>query len=53
VFCVMTFLWLVAYVAVVVRVGDVLRRGRIHRILEAITGTFLVGFGLRLATEHR
>jgi threonine/homoserine/homoserine lactone efflux protein len=53
VFCVMTFLWLVAYVAVVVRVGDVLRRGKIHRILEAITGTFLIGFGLRLATEHR
>ena len=53
IFCVMTFVWLVGYVLVVVRVGDVLRRGRIHRALEAATGTFLVGFGLRLATERR
>ncbi|HTO26816.1 MAG TPA: LysE family translocator [Gaiellaceae bacterium] len=53
IFCVMTFVWLVGYVLVVVRVGDVLRRGRIHRALEAVTGTFLVGFGLRLATERR
>ena len=53
IFCAMTFVWLVGYVLVVVRVGDVLRRGRIHRALEAVTGTFLVGFGLRLATERR
>ena len=52
IFNVMTLSWLTAYALVVSRVGDILRRDRIRRSLEAVTGLFLVGFGLRLATER-
>jgi threonine/homoserine/homoserine lactone efflux protein len=53
VFCVMTFAWLVAYGAVVAKAGDLLRRPRIRRVLEGLTGAVLISFGLRLATEQR
>lgn len=53
VFCTMTFLWLSAYGVVVAKAGDVLRRPRIRRLLDAATGTVLVAFGLRLAAESR
>ncbi|HEY7489113.1 MAG TPA: LysE family translocator [Streptosporangiaceae bacterium] len=52
-FSVMTFLWLAGYASVVASMGDLLRRGRARRILDAVTGTVLVGLGLRLAAEHR
>lgn len=53
VFCAMTFVWLSAYAAAVAKVGDVLRRPAIRRVLDAVVGTALVGLGLRLATERR
>jgi threonine/homoserine/homoserine lactone efflux protein len=53
VFCTMTFVWLSAYGAAVAKAGDVLRRPRIRRVLDAVTGTVLVAFGLRVATESR
>lgn len=53
VFSAMTLLWLCAYSALVARAGDVLRRSKVRRALEGLTGTVLVAFGLRLATEHR
>ena len=53
VFSAMTLLWLTAYSIVVARAGDVLRRPRIRRALAGLTGTVLVGFGLRLAAERR
>lgn len=49
----MTLIWLTAYALVVGRVGDVLRRDRVRRSMEGITGLVLVGLGLRLATERR
>lgn len=52
-FSAMTLVWLTAYVLVVARAGDVFRRTRVRRALEAITGTALIGLGLRLATERR
>ena len=52
VFCTLTLVWLVGYGAVVARAGDVLRRPRVRRALEALTGAVLIGFGVRLATEH-
>jgi threonine/homoserine/homoserine lactone efflux protein len=52
VFCVMTFAWLAPSALVVARAGDVLRRSRARRALDAVTGTVLVALGLRLATEH-
>jgi threonine/homoserine/homoserine lactone efflux protein len=53
VFCAMTFLWLSGYGIAVARAGDVLRRPRVRRALDAVTGTVLVALGLRLATEAR
>jgi threonine/homoserine/homoserine lactone efflux protein len=52
-FNVMTLTWLTGYALVVARVGDVLRRDRVRRSMEAVTGLVLVGLGLRLATEPR
>ena len=53
VFSAMTLAWLCGYSVAVARAGDVLRRSRIRRALEGVTGTVLVAFGLRLATERR
>jgi threonine/homoserine/homoserine lactone efflux protein len=49
----MTLIWLTGYALVVARVGDVLRRDRVRRSMEGVTGLVLVGLGLRLATERR
>ena len=51
VFCLMTFTWLSAYAVVVNRIGEVLRRGRARRLLDAVAGAVLVGFGVRLAAQ--
>jgi threonine/homoserine/homoserine lactone efflux protein len=53
VFCTMTLVWLSAYAVVVARAGDVLRRPRVRRVLDAVTGVALTVFGIRLATERR
>ena len=53
VFCALTMLWLTAYATLVARAGDVLRRPRVRRTLDAFTGTVLVGLGIRLATTAR
>ena len=52
-FCSLTFLWLSGYAWAVARAGDVLRRPRIRRALDQVTGAVLVAFGLRLAAESR
>ena len=52
-FNVMTLTWLTGYALLVARVGDVLRRDRVRRSMEAVTGLVLIGLGLRLATERR
>ena len=53
VFCSLTFTWLSGYAWAVARAGDVLRRPRIRRVLDRVTGAVLVAFGLRLAAESR
>jgi threonine/homoserine/homoserine lactone efflux protein len=53
VFCAMTLVWLAAYSVVVAKAGRVLRRERVRRAIEAVTGTVLIALGLRLATERR
>jgi threonine/homoserine/homoserine lactone efflux protein len=53
VFCLQTLAWLSAYAVAVAKAGNVLSRPPIRRALDAITGTILVAFGVRLATEHR
>jgi threonine/homoserine/homoserine lactone efflux protein len=52
VFCAMTLAWLTAYAFVITKAGDVLRRSRVRRALDALTGAVLVGLGLRLAAER-
>jgi threonine/homoserine/homoserine lactone efflux protein len=52
-FSLMTLLWLAAYAAAVARAGDFLRRPRVRRTLDALTGAVLVALGLRLATSER
>ena len=51
-FCTLTFAWLTAYAAVVARVGEHLRAGRVRNAIDRISGVVLVALGLRLATER-
>ncbi|WP_037077667.1 LysE family translocator [Pseudonocardia spinosispora] len=50
-FAALTFIWLATYAAVTAQAGDVLRRPSIRRVIEAMTGTVLIGLGARIATE--
>ena len=52
IFCAMTLVWLSAYAAAVAKAGDFLRRARIHRVLDGLTGATLIALGLRLARER-
>ena len=51
--CALTMAWLSAYAFVIARAGDVLRRPRVRRTIEAVTGTTLVALGVRLAATER
>ena len=51
-FCMLTTIWLSGYAVVVSRARALLDRGRVRRALDAVTGTVLVAFGVRLAAEH-
>jgi threonine/homoserine/homoserine lactone efflux protein len=52
-FCAIGLSWLTVYVLALARIGDFLRRPRPRRVLDGVTGLVLVGFGIRLASEHR
>jgi threonine/homoserine/homoserine lactone efflux protein len=52
-FCSLTLAWLSAYAFAVARAGDVLRRPRVRRTIDAVTGTALVALGIRLAATDR
>jgi len=52
-FCLMTFGWLSIYAFALDRIGPLLQRSRVRRTLDAVTGTVLVAFGFRLATQTR
>jgi threonine/homoserine/homoserine lactone efflux protein len=53
VFSSLTLVWLTAYAFAVAKAGDVLRRSRIRRAIDGLTGAALVALGLRLAAESR
>ena len=53
IFCSMTLVWLIGYAVAVAKAGDFLRRAKVKRVLQGITGAVLVALGLRLATECR
>jgi len=52
VFCTMTLVWLTAYGIAVAKAGDFLRRPRVRRIVDLVTGAALAAFGIRLAVER-
>ena len=52
-FCLLTWLWLALYAIALERLGATLRRSRVRRTIEAVTGAVLVALGLRLAIEPR
>jgi threonine/homoserine/homoserine lactone efflux protein len=52
VFASMTLTWLTAYAFAVAKAGDVLRRPRVRRVIDAVVGAVLLAFGVRLATER-
>jgi threonine/homoserine/homoserine lactone efflux protein len=45
--------WLTVYATLVPRAGDVLRRAPVRRALDRVTGTVLIGLGVRLALSRR
>jgi threonine/homoserine/homoserine lactone efflux protein len=51
-FALLTFAWLAFYAALTARIGAFLHRHQVRRWLEAVMGTLLIGFGLRLAMER-
>ena len=53
VFASLTLVWLTAYAFAVAKAGDLLRRSRVRRVVDGITGAALLGLGFRLAAEKR
>jgi RhtB (resistance to homoserine/threonine) family protein len=52
-FICMGLVWLTSYALLIARVGDVLKRSGVRRVLNAITGSVLTALGIRLALERR
>ena len=52
-FAVMTLLWLCAYATAVAKAGDVFRRPKLKRLIDAAVGATLVALGARLAADAR
>jgi threonine/homoserine/homoserine lactone efflux protein len=53
VFSAMTFGWLCVYAYLIPKIGGWLNRPAIRRSVDGITGTVMIGLGVRLATEQR
>lgn len=49
----MGVVWLTSYALLVAKVGALLRRSGVRRVLHAVTGTVLTALGVRLAFERR
>jgi RhtB (resistance to homoserine/threonine) family protein len=52
-FVAITAVWLGGFALAASRAASTLRRPKVKRVLDRVTGVVLIGFGLRLATEHR
>lgn len=53
VFAVVTFSWLVLHAVVLAKLRDRLRLPAVRRAIEALTGTLLIGLGVRIAADQR
>jgi RhtB (resistance to homoserine/threonine) family protein len=49
----MGLVWLTSYALLVAKVGELLRRSVVRRVLNAVTGTVLAALGVRLAFSDR
>jgi threonine/homoserine/homoserine lactone efflux protein len=47
-----SLIWLTVYATLVPRAGDVLRRQPVRRAIDRVTGTVLIGLGVRLALSR-
>lgn len=52
VFLAMGLAWLGVYALVVSQIGDLLKRSHVRRAINAVAGTLLTAFGVRLALER-
>jgi RhtB (resistance to homoserine/threonine) family protein len=52
-FVAMTVIWLSAWALMAARASAALRRPKVRRVIDRVTGSVLIAFGVRLATEHR
>ena len=48
-----SFAWMSGYAVAFDTFGDVLRRPRVRRVVDAALGTVLIGFGARLAAAQQ
>ena len=53
IFIAMGLVWLTSYALLVAKVGELLRRSGVRRVLNAITGAVLTALGVRLAVTDR
>jgi threonine/homoserine/homoserine lactone efflux protein len=53
IFCLITLCWLLTYATLLDRASVFMRRPRVRKTIEAVTGVVLIGLALRLATERR
>lgn len=53
IFVTLTVIWLAAYSLAIGQASGLMRHPRVRAILDRVTGVILVGFGIRLAFEHR
>jgi RhtB (resistance to homoserine/threonine) family protein len=53
IFATLTLLWLACYAVLIGRASALMRRPAVRRALDRVTGVVLIGFGIRLAFEHR
>ena len=53
IFVALGLLWLCAYALIAARASALLRRPRVKAAIDRVTGVVLIGFGVRLALEHR
>lgn len=49
----MGLVWLTSYALLIAKVGALLKRSAVRRVLNAVTGTVLTALGVRLAFERR
>ena len=52
-FSALTFAWLAVYATTISLAGRLLRTSRVQRAIEAVSGTVLIGLGVRVAADAR